>query len=74
MASFPQMAVNHNRRVELLRSAPKNSWVAMSSDESRIITTGKTFLEVDAAAKQAGETDYFITRTPDAWLNRIFLS
>jgi hypothetical protein len=59
-----------SRRLELLRSAPLNSWIALSKDESKIVATGKTFMEADASAKQSGEKDYFLTRTPDAWLPR----
>jgi len=67
------MAAPSSRRVELLRSAPKNSWLAISSDETRIVAVGETFSEVDSAAQKAGEHDYFITRSPDAWVNRVFL-
>ena len=57
-------------RLELLRSAPMNRWIALSKDESKIIAIGKTFMEADAAAKESGEKDYFLTRTPDIWLPR----
>ena len=64
------MNVSSNPRVELLRSAPLNSWIALAADETRIIAVGKTFMEADAAARKTGETDYFLTRTPDSWLPR----
>ncbi|MBZ5651062.1 MAG: hypothetical protein LAO18_11310 [Acidobacteriia bacterium] len=73
MASItPQMPVRTKagNRLELLLSAPMNSWIALSKDESKIIAIGKTFMEADATAKQAGEKDYVLTRTPDAWLRR----
>ena len=57
-------------RLELLRSAPMNCWIALSKDESKIVAIGKTFVEAAAMAKQSGEKDYFLTRTPDAWLRR----
>ena len=57
-------------RLELLRSAPMNSWLALSSDETRIIAVGKTFMEADAIAKKSGEQNYVLTRTPDVWLSR----
>ena len=62
------MNVSSSPRVELLRSAPLNSWIALSADETRIIAVGKTFMEADAAARKTGETGYFLTRTPDSWL------
>lgn len=61
-----------SRRVELMRSAPKASWIALSNDESRILAVGKTFAEADEAAQKTGEQDYFLTRTPDVWASRVF--
>jgi hypothetical protein len=61
---------DNGHRLELLRSAPLNSWLALSADETRIVAIGKTFTEADSIAKQAGETDYVLTRTPDAWMSR----
>lgn len=53
-----------------MRGAPLDTWIALSSDETRIVATGKTFIEADTAARASGEQDYFLTRTPDAWLPR----
>ena len=61
-----------DRRLEILRSAPRNSWLALSADSTRLIAVGKTFLEADSTAKSLGEKDYFLTRTPDEWLSRSF--
>ena len=57
-------------RLELLRSAPLNTWIALSADETRIVATGRTFVEADEAAKKSGEQGYFLTKTPHAWLPR----
>ena len=57
-------------RLDLLRNAPMNSWVALSADESRIVAIGKTFVEADATAKKSGEENYVLTRTPDVWMSR----
>ena len=59
-----------SQRLEVLRSAPMNTWIALSADESRIVATGKTFMEADEAAKKTGEEGYFITKTPNSWLPR----
>jgi hypothetical protein len=48
-----------HKRLDLLRSAPLNSWIALSADESRIIATGKTFLEAAEAAKKTGGARIF---------------
>ncbi len=66
------MAEMPSRRVELMRSVPPDSWIAMSKDESRIVGVGRTFLEADSTARSAGESDYFITRAPDVWSSKVF--
>ncbi len=63
---------HESNRLELLRSAPMNSWLALSSDETRIVATAGTFVEADAIAKRSGEKNYILTRTPDAWVSRAF--
>jgi hypothetical protein len=68
-----QRRESENCRLELLRSAPMNSWLALSEDETRIIAIGKTFMEADAIAKRSGETNFVITRTPDEWMSRALL-
>jgi hypothetical protein len=54
-------------RLELLRSAPLNSWIALSSDESRIVATGLTYSEVAELSERAGEPDPLIVKTPVQW-------
>jgi hypothetical protein len=54
-------------RLELLRSAPLNSWVALTQDESRIIASAATYSEVVRLCEQAGEEDPLIMKTPERW-------
>jgi hypothetical protein len=54
-------------RLNTLRSAPLNSWIALSEDESRIIAVGSTFKEVSQRSDAVGETDSIILKTPTAW-------
>jgi hypothetical protein len=54
-------------RLELLRSAPLNSWIALSEDESRIVATGATYSEVVALSERAGVRDPLIIKTPEQW-------
>lgn len=54
-------------RLELLRSAPLGSWVALSDDESRIVATGATYSEVAERSERAGEPDPLIIKTPEQW-------
>ena len=58
-------------RLNALRAAPLNRWVALSSDESRIVAEGRTFRDVVVAAEQNGETDPVIVRVPDEWIPRV---
>jgi len=54
-------------RLELLRSAPLNSWIALSEDESRIVATGATYSEVVELSERAGVQDPLIIKTPEQW-------
>jgi hypothetical protein len=61
------MSLNNQIRLELLRSAPLNAWVALSEDESRIVAVGSNYREVSEKADAAGEDDAVILKTPPAW-------
>jgi hypothetical protein len=54
-------------RLELLRSAPLNKWIALSEDESSIIAVGETYSEVSERSDLAGEADPVILKTPQEW-------
>jgi hypothetical protein len=53
-------------RLVALRTADRDSWVALSLDETRIIASGKTYREANSKAKSTGE-GYVLTRTPKEW-------
>jgi hypothetical protein len=57
-----------NSRVDALRLAPLNSWVALSEDESKVIASGVTYEEVVSATERLGVADPIIVKTPSAWL------
>jgi hypothetical protein len=61
------MSPENQTRLELLRSAPTNAWIALSEDESRIIAVGADFGEVSIKADEAGEPDAIILKTPPVW-------
>jgi hypothetical protein len=58
-------------RAKELSKAPKNSWVAFSEDESRVIAYGESFQEVVSKAEAVGETDPLILKTPEDWTHRV---
>ncbi len=55
-------------RLEALRSAPMNTWVALSEDESKIVAVGSTFAEAVSNSEHAGVADPLIVKTPSAWI------
>jgi hypothetical protein len=61
------MSPQADARLTLLRSAPLNSWVALSEDESRIVAVADSYQDVAARSDSAGETDPVILKTPPDW-------
>jgi hypothetical protein len=61
------MSPQAQSRLTLLRSAPLNSWVALSEDETRIVAIGTNYGEVVAKSDAAGEADPVILKTPAMW-------
>jgi len=61
------MKAQEDTRLDVLRSAPLNSWIALSEDESKIVAVGSTFSEVVTNSEEAGVSDPIIIKTPKAW-------
>jgi hypothetical protein len=61
------MSPQSKTRLATLQSAPLDSWIAISEDESRIVAVGKTYSEVSELADAAGQPDSIILKTPIAW-------
>ncbi len=59
-----------NDRLELLKSAPLGSWIALSADETRIVASGKNLIDVVRNCEAAGEQDPIMLKTPSAWAPR----
>lgn len=49
---------------EVLKDAPIGEWIALSSDRTKIVGTGKTLEEALDAAKKAGEADPIVLKVP----------
>ena len=58
-------------RVQALRDAPADSWLALSGDESRVVATGKTYQDAVEKAAQSGERDPILIKTPSEWRPRV---
>lgn len=62
------MSPENIHRLNLLRSAPLNKWIALSDDESKIVAVGETYGEVSALSDIAGVSDPIILKTPQEWV------
>ena len=56
-------------RLKVLKSAPMDAWIALSSDETTIVATGNTFEEVSKKTEEAGLTDALVLKTPKHWVS-----
>lgn len=61
------MSPENAHRLELLRSAPLDSWIALSEDETRIVAVGATYSEAAERSEIAGVSDPLILKTPVQW-------
>lgn len=59
------------QRVKILREATPNSWVALSSDESRLVSCGATYSEAVEIAEKNGEADPVLIKIPEKWIPRV---
>jgi hypothetical protein len=54
-------------RFEALKSAPLDSWIALSEDETKIVAVGSSYDEAVAKSESAGVSDPVLVKTPKAW-------
>jgi len=54
-------------RLDALRNAPPDGWVAFSSDETRLVAYGVTYEEAVTKADQNGERDPVLVKVPKDW-------
>ena len=60
-------------RAQILREAQPDSWLALSADESAVVGHGSKYREAVNEAKQNGEDDPVLIKTPQEW-NDLVLS
>jgi len=60
-------------RVRILREAKPDTWLAFSSDESRVVGRGSSYLEAVEQAEKHGEAEPVLVKTPSDWSVRVFL-
>jgi len=54
-------------RLEALKSAPLDSWIALSEDETRVVAVGSSYDEAVKKSESAGVTDPVLVKTPKSW-------
>jgi hypothetical protein len=64
----PVTALANNKRFKALNSAPGDSWVILSDDQSTVLISGNSFEEVAKKAEDLGlSEDFPIIKTPASW-------
>lgn len=58
-------------RLDALRKAPSDGWVAFSEDESRVVAYGPTYEEVVSEAEKSGVSDPVLVKVPEDWTARV---
>jgi hypothetical protein len=57
---------------QILLESPKNCWLALAEDESKVVATGLTPEEAEAKAKNEGIEDPLLIWSPEDWSSRVF--
>ena len=60
-------------RINALRKAPPDGWVAFSEDESRVVGYGATYEEVVSVAEKSGVFDPVVVKVPQDWTPAVMI-
>lgn len=66
-----RIIMTDEERVRILREAKPNSWLALSSDESRVAGRGDSFEQAIEDARKNGESDPLMIKVPESWEPRV---
>jgi hypothetical protein len=61
------MSMSPEARIQALRKAPPDGWVAFSADEDRLVAYGITYEDAVAKAEENGEPDPVLVKVPKDW-------
>lgn len=56
-----------NVRLNALKNAKPDTWIAFSDDESQVVATGATYCDVATQSEKAGVNDPVIVKVPSQW-------
>jgi hypothetical protein len=57
----------------ILEKAPRDCWLALTQDETRVIGRGENIIEAVADAKEHGEDDPHLIWAPETWIPAVYL-
>jgi hypothetical protein len=57
---------------QMLLDSPRNCWLALNEDETKIVASGSTPEEAEANAKKDGIDDPLLIWSPEKWTPRVF--
>ena len=66
------MPATHNLLADQLSAAPRNCWLALSSDESNVVAHGATMDEAASAAQKKGEAEPVLLWAPANWIPQVY--
>jgi hypothetical protein len=58
-----------DNRLDALRNAPPNSWIALSSDGEKLVAVAESYAEVVKMSEQAGIDDPTVLKAPQEWMS-----
>ena len=61
-------ASQQERRLAVLRAAPRGKWVALSRDETSLVAVAESFADAAEKAISLGEADPVVWLIPERWL------
>jgi hypothetical protein len=62
-------AVAESPRLKALKSAPLNSWIALSDDETSVVAVADTYEELSRKIEESGLADSVVLKTPSQWFS-----
>ena len=64
--------MSHDNLAEVLGHAPRECWVALTDDQSRVVGRGETIAEALAEAQKNGVKDPIVTWLPKVLLPTVY--
>jgi len=57
---------------KILEKAPRNCWLALSADETKVVGRGEDIAEAVEDAKEHGEDDPILILAPKEWIPAVY--